>query len=528
MKKQMNNKKKLLIVGGTGFIGFWLAKACLKKNYKVTSLSTKYPRKDRYLKGVKYITCDIEKKNDLVKKFPSNIDYIVNLGGYVNHNDKEKTFKSHFNGCKNLVQISKKKKVKLFIQMGSSGEYFGSRSPHYEKMINKRPHFGYNSAKYASSKYLLKEYKKSNFPVIILRLYQAYGPEQDINRLIPIAINACLDGRIFPCSSGSQYRDFIYIEDVINLIEKCLKSNFFGEIFNIGTGKPIKIKNVINIIRNKLKNGIPDYGKIKLRKDETKYIFPNIEKSKKYFKWKPKIDFKIGLNKTINYYKMKKKKSFNITAVIPVRKNSQRVKNKNFRKFHRENLLIYKIKQLKRIKGINKIIVNTDSTKAIKIAKKLKVNFWKRENYYASSKCKNSDFWKHVGQTTEGDLILFINCTSPLISDKTIKDVINIYKLNHKKFDSINTASIIKDFLYKNNKPFNFNPSKAPNSQNLPNLHKLNFGVNLLPRSLMIKNKSIIGKKPYLFPVDDIEGIDIDTKEDFDYAESVFKNLRKK
>ena len=74
--------------------------------------------------------------------------------------------------------------------------------------------------------------------------------------------------------------------------------------------------------------------------------------------------------------------------------------------------------------ALKKIVINTDSEKAIRIARRLNVNYWRRESYFASSKCKNSDFWKHIAQTTEGDYILFINCTSPLIKDSTIKNVI--------------------------------------------------------------------------------------------------------
>ena len=70
-----------------------------------------------------------------------------------------------------------------------------------------------------------------------------------------------------------------------------------------------------------------------------------------------------------------------ITAVITVRSGSQRVKNKNLKKFNKKNLLIYKIKKLKKVKHINEIIVNTDAEEAIDIAKFYKVRFWKREKY---------------------------------------------------------------------------------------------------------------------------------------------------
>ena len=63
-----NIKKKILIVGGTGFIGYHLAKKCLKKNWKVTSISSKPPKKIRYLRKVKYLICDITNKKKLKKK----------------------------------------------------------------------------------------------------------------------------------------------------------------------------------------------------------------------------------------------------------------------------------------------------------------------------------------------------------------------------------------------------------------------------------------------------------------------------
>ena len=82
----------------------------------------------------------------------------------------------------------------------------------------------------------------------------------------------------------------------------------------------------------------------------------------------------------------------NLVAVIPVRKGSQRVNNKNFKPFANENLLIKKIKILKKIKSLDKIIINTDSDKAIKIAKSYNLDFHKREDYFASARCPNSIF----------------------------------------------------------------------------------------------------------------------------------------
>ena len=100
----MKKSKKILIVGGTGFIGYHLAKKCLRKKWHVVSFSKNKPRKERRLKKINYLTGDLSNLKDL-KKINQKYDYVVNLGGYVDHNNKTKTYNSHFIGCKNLTKI---------------------------------------------------------------------------------------------------------------------------------------------------------------------------------------------------------------------------------------------------------------------------------------------------------------------------------------------------------------------------------------------------------------------------------------
>ena len=300
----MKKNKKILIVGGTGFIGYYLAKKCLKKKWSVVSFSKNYPRKIRFLKNVKYLRGDLSVKKDL-KKITQTFDYVVNLGGYVDHKNKVKTYNSHFKGCKNLSNFLLKKNIKSFIQLGSSGEYGSVNSPQKEHFVGS-PKSIYTKAKFLATKHLIELFHKKKFPVTVLRLYQAYGPKQDINRFIPIVIEACINNKNFDCSDGKQFRDFIHVEDVVNAILKSLKSlKAKGEIINIGTGKPQKIKDVINFLVKRLEGGKPNFGKIKLRKDEILKIYPDISKAKKILKWTPKIKFKKGLEDTIRSYEKK-------------------------------------------------------------------------------------------------------------------------------------------------------------------------------------------------------------------------------
>ena len=301
----MNFKNNILIVGGTGFIGYHLASRSLKKGWQVTSISSKAPRKIRYLSKVKYILCDITKKKSLKKSIRKNFNYVVNLGGYVDHSNKKKTFESHYIGCKNLAEIFLKKKPIAFIQMGTSVEYGKVKSPQKEnaKCSPKSIKSIYGKAKLLSSIYLINLFKKKKFPSTILRLYLTYGPRQDMNRFIPIIIEGCVKNKKFDCSEGNQFRDFVHVDDVVDAILKSLiNKNARGQIINVGSGKPRKIRNIIQHIKKISKGGYPQFGKIKLRKDEILKLYPNIKKAKNKINWKPKIPLDKGLKSTIKFY----------------------------------------------------------------------------------------------------------------------------------------------------------------------------------------------------------------------------------
>ncbi len=216
---------------------------------------------------------------------------------------------------------------------------------------------------------------------------------------------------------------------------------------------------------------------------------------------------------------MKKK----IVAIVPVRKGSKRIKNKNFKKFANSNLLEIKLKSLKKIKLINEIIVSTDSSKAIQIAKKHNVSFHIREKYFASSKCTNSEFFENLAKSIDSDFLMYTPCTAPLIKSSTIQNLIKKFLNIYPKYDSANTINYIKEHLWLNNKPINYNPKKSPNTQDLPDIMKLTYGANIISRKLMISKKNVLGNNPYFHNISDIEGLDVDNPIDFDVAEYLYK-----
>ena len=214
-----------------------------------------------------------------------------------------------------------------------------------------------------------------------------------------------------------------------------------------------------------------------------------------------------------------------ITAVIPIRSGSQRVKDKNLRPFGDTNLMELKIKTLLQVPELSSIVVNTNSEEAIDIVNKRYtggVKVHKREEYYASSQCSGSEFFQHLGEVTDTDIFLYCPCTSPFVKPETISQCIKTF-LKSEDCDCVSTVSLVKEFMWLDGKPVNYDPKSAPNSQDLPNIVALNFGTTVIRKEDLIRNHNIIGKHPKFVITTDIEAIDIDTPLDFYIAEQIYR-----
>ena len=218
-----------------------------------------------------------------------------------------------------------------------------------------------------------------------------------------------------------------------------------------------------------------------------------------------------------------------VTAVIPIRSGSQRVKDKNLRRFGDTTLMELKIKNLLMVPELDAVIVNTNSEEAIDIVKSLmqdnpRLSYHRREEYYASSQCSGSEFFQHLGMVTDTDIFVYSPCTSPFVKPDTFSKCIQAFK-SSSDCDCIASVSSVKEFLWLDGKPLNYDPLNAPNSQDLPNVVALNFGVTVVSREDLIKNRNIIGKHPNFVVTSDVEAIDIDTPLDFYLAEQIYIKL---
>ena len=187
-----------------------------------------------------------------------------------------------------------------------------------------------------------------------------------------------------------------------------------------------------------------------------------------------------------------------------------------------------KIKTLLQVPEIDEIVVNTNSEAAIEFVEieyaDAKVRAQRREEYYASSQCSGSEFFKHLGEVTDTDIFIYAPCTSPFVKPETVSKCIKQF-IEHPEYDCLATVSSIKEFMWLDGKAINYDPQHAPNSQNLPDIVALNFGVTVVKRETLIANSNIIGKNPQFVLTSDIEAIDIDTPLDFYIAEQIYHKL---
>lgn len=224
-----------------------------------------------------------------------------------------------------------------------------------------------------------------------------------------------------------------------------------------------------------------------------------------------------------------------ITAFLPCREGSQRVKRKNVKTFAGINggLTKIKIEQLVKCDEIDKIIVSTDDADVISICKEVLSNNKKpyeiivRPKYLATSETSTDDLIKYVSEIiTEGE-ILWTHVTSPFVTSEIYSEILKTYQKVKKEdqLDSLLTVTKHQKFFWDSNaQPINYNRDfeKWPRTQTMKELYEVNSAVFLSNIDSYKNLNDRVGKNPYMYELNNFQSLDIDWEEDFELAELVW------
>lgn len=250
-------KKKILITGVAGFIGSNIANY-LKKNKQleligIDNLSTGL--KKNIPRGIKFIKADLSDPS-ISKKLNFKCDYIFHFAG---QSSSEKSFENPLVDIKNntlstinLIEFSIKKKVKKIIFASSMSVYGDSKTGYFSEKNELKPKSCYGISKKTSEEYL--KLFKHKVPYVVLRLFNVYGPGQDLANLkqgmVSIYISQAIKKKkIIVKGSINRFRDFVSINYLYKICEKLIfNKKIHNTTINIGTGKKTKVKELLNMI----------------------------------------------------------------------------------------------------------------------------------------------------------------------------------------------------------------------------------------------------------------------------------------
>jgi|MDSW01.1.fsa_nt_gb dTDP-glucose 4,6-dehydratase len=319
---------KILVTGGSGFIGSNLIKHLLEKKYKVINVDklnySSTPDKYKSFtksKNYKFINADLQNSKKIYKVLKKNKPKIIFNLAAETHVDRSidtpsSFIKNNILSSLNLIENIKKcylkseiRKLKL-IHI-STDEVYGNvlKEPSNEKKAYE-PNSPYAASK-ASVDHILRSYGVTyNIPLIIVNCCNNYGPYQFPEKFIPTVIINILKKKSVPIyGTGKNIREWIHVNDYCSALNKIMKKGKPGENYNVGTGFRITNINLSKRIYKEIKKVFPNF---RFNKKINKKIIDrpghdfryaiNSNKIRKELKWKPKISFNKGIQDTINWY----------------------------------------------------------------------------------------------------------------------------------------------------------------------------------------------------------------------------------
>ena len=205
---------------------------------------------------------------------------------------------------------------------------------------------------------------------------------------------------------------------------------------------------------------------------------------------------------------------------VTVRLNSKRVPRKSIRRIGNKPLVSRAIETLGNVSSVSDIVLYA-SQESLKeyIDPGLEYRFVRRDPALDSDDTTFNDVLDSIIDQLTADYLVFLSCTAPFIKPHTIQDMIT--HIEEEQYDSAFTANAMNAFCWFDGEPLNYDPGNVPRTQDLVPLLVETSSLYIFSKELYTKLKRRIGFRPYVKPVDLLEGWDIDTPQDFKIAEMI-------
>lgn len=309
--------KKLLITGGTGFIGSHLAEKAVKKGYKVTVFDRYNPNynlgnlaNSSLHRNIEFIFGDIRDYDSVIKAV-SKVDYVFHLAALIgipySYYSPLAYIKTNVEGTYNVLEACKEKNIDQLIITSTSEVYGSGQTTSMSENHKLSAQSPYAASKISADNISMSYFNSFQSPIKIIRPFNCFGPRQSLRAVIPTIISQALFKNQINIGNVHTTRDYTYVEDLAEAYFHVLKNKiFFGNIVNIGTNKENKILDIIKIVQKNLNKKIkivkriervrPDKSEVTRLRCNNNFILQNSS-------WNPKINFEKGISNTIEWIK---------------------------------------------------------------------------------------------------------------------------------------------------------------------------------------------------------------------------------
>ncbi|MBO6243891.1 MAG: NAD-dependent epimerase/dehydratase family protein [Clostridia bacterium] len=303
-----------LVTGGCGFIGYALVKSLSALGYKVVVIDNLSNSKNTLASDIDFIEGDCGEISTIDKLDKYDIKTIFHIAGQSSGElswiDPVYDMKSNATSTLLLLEYAKQKQIKNFIYTSSMAVYGNPTTFPVRENDSLKPQSLYGIGKIASEHYLRLYAEEYEMNCIALRLNNIYGPGQNMENLhqgmVSIYLAYALEQHHIPVlGSGKRFRDFVYIDDVIEAIlstnRYCQHLNGKYDVFNVSTGIKTTCEELIMLIQDYLPFDVTvEYNG--RTKGDTYGIYCSYDKITNMVGWIPKTKLDIGLKKMIDFY----------------------------------------------------------------------------------------------------------------------------------------------------------------------------------------------------------------------------------